>query len=706
MTQQSSTNTGLDKDKLLAVARDVINKWISIHVDSYLVQVGRQLIDMAEKADNNQDQTRLFQARLVLEESAHNIQQNYMQGVDKAFKHFLNNEPTASDLTAVIDEAKEADQLSLVNNSELEEKISLASMSQKASVNASEDLYSLHQRLSVLMGGVNISEHNSPVSPAVFCEILQETLAPLELDTYSKLIVYKIFDSHFMAKTAKLYNLLNNNLESQGVLTNLGYQVKKSPGLDLPEELQEFESPESAKQQIELYEAIQALQNNLRKTMPPRTVPPISLTELISSIQQMQSQAGSQLSDLDTPQSVAASNVRSINTKAKKDGRKGEDIDAEIVEIVGLLFEYMLNDEQLPDSVKTLLSYLHTPFIKVGLLDKDFFNHPQHPARQLLNALVAAGERWVEPQGKHKNDVFLKIKAIIQKVLDEFDNDVRFFSELAFDFNQYLRQHARRIRLAEKRALQAAKGESKLKEMRLKVEGYLNKKTDGLELPQAIRTLLYEPWANFLCFNLLRFGSSSRQWHQATRIVDEVIWYSLISQEWHDTKRVNELKHSLPEALQAGFEVVGYDKNQSIELIVAIHECHQKLAQSERSPFLPARPTEEIDIDSIRVTDQLSDEVLNDPLLRKLTALDSGTWFIFNADDPKQERRVKLAWSDTNTLNFMFVNRMGQQIAVKTATELMEGIRAGNTKVLRVLEGKPFFEKALENALGQLKKIQ
>ncbi|MFO1388905.1 hypothetical protein [Cellvibrio sp.] len=28
----------------------------------------------------------------------------------------------------------------------------------------------------------------------------------------------------------------------------------------------------------------------------------------------------------------------------------------------GMLFEYMLSDEHLPDSVKALLSYLHTPF--------------------------------------------------------------------------------------------------------------------------------------------------------------------------------------------------------------------------------------------------------------------------------------------------------------------------------------------------------
>ena len=74
--------------------------------------------------------------------------------------------------------------------------------------------------------------------------------------------------------------------------------------------------------------------------------------------------------------------------------------------------------------------------------------HPQHPARLLLNALVAAGERWVEPEGKSKSDVFAQMKAVVKRILDDFDDDLGLFSQLAFEFNHYLRQHVRRVRLA------------------------------------------------------------------------------------------------------------------------------------------------------------------------------------------------------------------------------------------------------------------
>ena len=52
------------------------------------------------------------------------------------------------------------------------------------------------------------------------------------------------------------------------------------------------------------------------------------------------------------------------------------------IDLVGMLFEYMLSDEHLPDSVKALLSYLHTPFLKIAFIDKDFFEQPEHPARK------------------------------------------------------------------------------------------------------------------------------------------------------------------------------------------------------------------------------------------------------------------------------------------------------------------------------------
>lgn len=704
-------HNSLQKDLLLKSSRELILKWVKINFNAYLDIVDERLFKLAEKSDNNDDQQRYFQTRDELKSSKSYVQQSYLKHIYQAFDHYRENRYTASDYTAdptkLMTHDEDEHNLSLVDNNELEEKLAIGSMSRKASANCSEMIYALNQRLAVLRGGKKITDQGNPIAPAVFGEGLQQVITLLTLDSRSKILIYKVFDSAFMTKIAKLYELINHHFESHGVLPNLSYHVQKSNSAQiseqLPEELQGQTSEASLANQINLIDAIRLLQSRLQTpAIAPRPagVGSVPAAQIIASIQQLQQKAGSVLAALKSPQAVADSNHLHIKQQAEQEIKKTDDVDARIIEIVGLLFEYMLNDQQLPDSIKALLSYCHTPFLKIAIVDQDFFSQPEHPARQLLNSLVAAGERWVEPSGKHKNDVFHQIKNIVQRLLNEYDNDIRLFSELAFEFNHYLRQHARRIRLAEKRAMQAAQGENKLKEIRLKVDGYLKKKIGELTLHPSIKNLLFEPWANFLAFNLLRFGSSSEQWREAAQAVDDIIWYSQThsADDWHARKRVQELKETLPTLLQQGFETVGYDNAQGQRLLKLLQQQQENIPSS--APPAPAPIA--ANIDEVDLSRQAEKAAKNDNIIMKLKKTEFGTWFEFDANGQKPQR-AKLAWSNTNTLHFMFVNRMGKQISVKTGEELAAEIRSGNTTILKPLQDKPFFEKAMERVLEQLR---
>ena len=62
-----------------------------------------------------------------------------------------------------------------------------------------------------------------------------------------------------------------------------------------------------------------------------------------------------------------------------------------MIDLVGMLFDFILDDDNLPDTCKTTLSHLHTPYLKVALQDKALFTQHHHPARRLLNAMAQAG---------------------------------------------------------------------------------------------------------------------------------------------------------------------------------------------------------------------------------------------------------------------------------------------------------------------------
>ena len=94
-----------------------------------------------------------------------------------------------------------------------------------------------------------------------------------------------------------------------------------------------------------------------------------------------------------------------------------------------------------------------------------------------------------------------------------------------------------------------------------------------------------------------------------------------------------------------------------------------------------------------------------DSIIEQLSKLEFGTWFLFLANRPRKEQwEAKLAWSNSRTQHYMFVNRLGQQVAVKSGPELAADIRAGNTRILQARIHVPFFERALERIAEQLRR--
>ena len=55
----------------------------------------------------------------------------------------------------------------------------------------------------------------------------------------------------------------------------------------------------------------------------------------------------------------------------------------------------ILDDANLSDVVKSLLSHLHTPYLKLALMDRSFLDNYQHSARLLINSMAEVGGRWV-----------------------------------------------------------------------------------------------------------------------------------------------------------------------------------------------------------------------------------------------------------------------------------------------------------------------
>ncbi len=684
---------GQTREQLLQGCKALVFKWATVHLKGYLDKLDEQLFRMADKAGNDLDQHRFLQAQRELRDQRRPLEKQLFDHVRIAFDNYLAREDTSAL------QPQQETELQLVDNDQLERTIAVAAMVRRATIECAEALYTLNQRLSVL-AGYKVIDIGNPVSPAVFAEALERATKNFLLDTPSRLVAYKLFDGLVLGRLDKLYQLLNHDLKNKGILTHLRHQVSKQPAPVLPEELKALASPESARHQGELMALVRELQGVALANLGVPTLGQ-PLPQLVAGLQPVQQQSAQTLAAAPTAQAVLATDYALFTQQIQQRTRSAGLIDAELISIVGLLFDQVLNDDDLPDSVKALLSYLHTPYLKLALLDRELFERPDHPARQLLNSLVAAGERWVEAGDKHRNDVYQHMKMLVQRVLDELDDDPRLLAVLNRDFNEFLVHYAGRIRRAEERAQQAASGEERLQEARQRVDHFLRIKVGSRQLPESVRTLLFEPWANYLTYNLLRHGPRSEAWKEAAAAVDQLLAYASPQPPRSDLERAAlwQGRDQLDELLRHGMATVGYDEGSGERLVGALHRLHDD-ALAQASPAAPIQPVA-ADIETI----QAPVESIDDPLLARIVGLEFGTWFVFHADRPKREQlRARLAWSNRRTQHYMFVNAIGQQVAMRRGIELAAGLRVGSVRIDGGNPLRPFFERALERIVETLRR--
>jgi hypothetical protein len=268
--------------------------------------------------------------------------------------------------------------------------------------------------------------------------------------------------------------------------------------------------------------------------------------------------------------------------------------EADVVDLVGMVFDFILDDESLPDSCKTTLSHLHTPYLKVALQDKALFTQHHHPARRLLNAMAQAGSLY-GGEGEERG-LLAKMHWVVERVIQDFVGDLRLFDELLGEFNEYLTNIRQKAELRERRAVEAARGRDRLLGAREQAIDVVTRAIQGRELPKIVRNFLELSWSDALTFILLRNGEHSEEWRRACEVAEQLAW-SVTPLDNAGRERLLTLRVPLLEDLRKGLEVLGGYHEDGIrrllqDLVACQHAIQAKqpeIADSLR-PELPESP--------------------------------------------------------------------------------------------------------------------
>ena len=714
------------------------------------------LFEMADRATSNAEQNAFFEAMRDLRLKRKNIERGFLQKVFEAFatlNQYEIGKPAHLDAVSF-------DTLSLVQNDALEESVALDSMVAKVVSRDGTALGHLTTRFNAMVSK-KLDDKTNPIGPTSLCEFFLDACSSLGVEIKVKLIILKLFEKYVLSDLDQLYAEANQALIAAGVLPELkSAPARRNPSRssaqvsgarqDAASEL----STEFADEGVqEVFGALQELLSQARGTAAPRRnrpadAMPISSNDLMRLLSHMQQRAPAQVSDdFDLREQLEGLLTRA-SAKAGKARVVGE-VDEDVINLVSMLFEFILDDRTLPDSLKALIGRLQIPMLKVAVIDKTFFSRGSHPARRLLNEIASAALGWGDQDDTQRDSLYQKIEQVVQRLLNDFVDDPAIFSELLADFLAFTGDERRRSELLEQRTRDAEEGSAKAALARREVEQALNQRLLGKTLPEVVVRLLQEAWSKVLMLTCLKHGVESSEWQAALATMDDLVWSVELHEDPEARMRLLEMVPGLLKALREGMASAAFDPFSTGEFFSQLEALHvqafqrfkrslpdenpqsdtpalveideeQRAALAEAGIELPllelpaaeaveepamVEVVEEIILlapGELRAAEPEATLPDDDESLLQVDNLRVGSWVEFQEDE-EHKLRCKLAAVIKPTGKYIFVNRTGMKVLEKTRMGLAVEFRRS---AIRLLDDALLFDRALESVIGNLRKLK
>ncbi|MZR62432.1 DUF1631 domain-containing protein [Alcanivorax sp. DP30] len=712
--------------------RDSNLKLVCAYLSDMLDGADDALYDLAEKASDS-ERERYFEAMRELRIQRAGLETGFRQSVINLFQS-LQQKP---EVESAQPEKLDLDSLTLVNEDELETSVALDNMARRARNGCDEQLKVLSHRMEYLLEGkVALTEKNNPLEPRQLVSAFNEGLEKLAIDIKARLIVLKLFEREVMAETGYLVSEANKLLIEAGVLPEMksapiaparkpgnrpitGSTTDASTGngggqlndqmfgvlqelLVTMRGMQGGTAPVGGQQANAAVNAAMAVMQN---GVPYMNGAPVANTASVNQVS-----SDDLLGMLNRLQRVERSLERDAGEKASLkedlsellDTEHGEAIhaldqaDDDVINLVSMLFDFILDDDGLPSEIKALIGRLQIPLLKVAITDKTFFNNDNHEARQLLNTLAKAGCQW-DPQLGIQDELYQRINQAVHRIIDDFEDDASLFQDLLQEFEQYFASQTSRSDRVEQRVREAEEGKVRAEQARQAVMAVLDQRLAGRKLPDVVVRLLREGWQQALYLTWLKEGDDSPAWQQQVKVVDAVVWSALEHRDQAALEKLQALSPKLLKTLNNGLQQISHDEGETRQLLINLREVHQQLLKGLKTERVEVA-AESAEKETLQADPDLPEDHF---LVRKTAQLAPGQWVeLLDGEEP---RRAKLAANIRGGVKLVFTNRRGIKIAEFSAYSLAVALHKGAVKLI---EEGALFDRALEAVIGDLRRMQ
>ncbi|MEM9301230.1 MAG: DUF1631 family protein [Pseudomonadota bacterium] len=721
-------------------------------------QTRDRMLDAAEKAKSSQAQARLVASFNLLRRNQDDISARIADGVQRNFAHWRGEEDAVQQPDEHADDELS---LSLVAEDELDEELAVDQMVHRLELRFTVELHAIRRRLSVLNGGKPVNDESNPLGPRQVGRILRGATAELPLEAEDKVTLLAAFEELFRERIGDLYGEVNGMLIEAGILPNIRYEVERREPGGGPAAAGEASAPEGEEASTEDAPGPAGAQGTPgvhgaqghgapqapRQQRSPAVQRADNLTrEVHAESQMLMSRIGELLERMQgrakpvpverqvAPEDMGLA-LRDLQSQYRPE--RGETLDAEsikrrlgavlaeqgkeiapdqhqTIDVMGMVYDYLRDELAVMDQVKTLFEKLQLPLLRVAISDKGFFEEEHHPARAFFNTLSEAGDLWLgdHPEG---SDMLARLTTAVDDVADGDGEDLDRFSERLEDIRKHISLSARKAQLAERRQVQARKGQEKLRIARTHAHEVSSQLIEKYNPPEFARQLIDEAWTDYLALIHLRHGEESEEWQDA---VTTIRFVAAGLRGRVPSAMATELRKRLPrlsEDLHNGLCQVGYGGSEADDAVHRVtkaiewsldHE-HTEAPPEEIAAPIPAPAAREAKPREAPPVSLASLETKLAPgeraALAKLRLLAFGSWLELQDPDSGQWVKRKLSWFSPVTGHCLLTDNLGSA-EEQTLVDLAKRMHAGTARSFEVPD-KPLLDRALNAVFTRLRRL-
>lgn len=552
---------------LLSQCRELARSKLSRIVSEALDKVENDLFTAAEASTSRAEQQVLFEA--MSQVKVHRIE--IAASFSRYFIEIYDRRTATRGAALPGAVAPSLGELTLVDDAAMEEELVINDLARKTRNRIDpEQLLGIRARFGHLLSSEQVEDDTSnPLCPEAVFEALKMACGKIPGDFAVKRSLLSAFQPYVAAGITTVYADVNQNLISHHILPRIRHQVKRAADIGVAGS---SAAALAASQAMNLAQLMGGAQSAAASAAAMTQSQLMSLGQLMPGAAGQNALAMSGALDLSallagvmsggaaraqvtrmladparyamdaalssTPASPALlTSLSSLQSAAMPAGGGAFDfmaalgdqvraqshpLDQLTIELVTMVFDYILDDKSVPETVKGEISRLQIVAVKAAILDRTFFARRQHPMRQFLDRIaeVASDPDIATEEGTR---FILELRAMVDYIVHKFTDDLAIFTA-ALDTLEQMVEESRATRQQELAPTTRELERSEEAEIAHATALAEIKRRVTRKTPAFVREFLYQWWTKTLVDAYMKQRDGDDSWTHRLGAVDALVW--------------------------------------------------------------------------------------------------------------------------------------------------------------------------------------